>query len=243
MSGDAELCVYEQDAIRCVTGEAIRPGGLALTERALSFVTLRPGARVLDVGCGAGASVGYLRNGHGLVALGLDPSTLLTRDGQRRQPGLPLLQGQGERLPVADGSVDLILAECSLSVMADVDRALAEFRRVLRTRGTLVVSDVYTRNPALVPALRQLPLSCCLRGAASHQDIAERLKLHGFRIELWEDHSEILKQLTVRIIMTHGSMAQFWCQTAGGCVDGSQIQRMITQSKPGYFLLVARKAL
>jgi arsenite methyltransferase len=241
VSCDASRQVYEQDAIRCVTGETIRPGGLALTERALDFLSPPAGARVLDVGCGAGASVDYLSDGHGLVALGLDPSELLTRSGCQRRPGLPLLQGQGEHLPVADGEIDVILAKCSLSVMTDTDLALAEFRRVLRNGGVIVVSDVYVRNPVLIPALRQLPLACCLRGAASDQEIASRLQAHGFRILLWEDHSDVLTQLAARIIMAHGSMAQFWRQIAGEHADASRIQNTVAQSKPGYFLLVARK--
>jgi arsenite methyltransferase len=233
--------VYEQDAIRCVTGEAIRPGGLALTERALTFLSPPAGARVLDVGCGAGATVDYLSDGHGLVALGLDPSGLLTRSGRGRSPALPLLRGRGEHLPIADGAIDVILAECSLSVMADVGLALAEFRRVLRGGGTIVVSDVYARNPARIPALRQLPVACCLRGAESRQGITGRLQAHGFRILLWEDHSDALKQLAARIIMAHGSMAQFWCQATGGHADPSHIQHAIAQSRPGYFLLIAEK--
>lgn len=240
MSRDAVCRLYEQDTIRRVTGEAIRPGGLELTDRALALLSPPPGARVLDVGCGAGASVDYLSAGHGLVALGVDPSAVLTRTGRRRRPDLPLLRGQGERLPIADGAVDVVLAECSLSVMVDLDRALAEFRRVLRNGGALVVSDVYARNPALVPALRRLPVACCLRGAASRQEIADRLAAHGFRTLLWEDHSEVLKRLAVGIIMAHGSMVQFWCQTTGGFADAARIQKTITESKPGYFLFVGR---
>jgi arsenite methyltransferase len=152
-----------------------------------------------------------------------------------------LLQGQGEYLPVADGAIDVILAECSLSVMADVGLALAEFRRVLREDGSIVVSDVYARNPAGIPGLRQLPVACCLRGAESRQKITGRLHAHGFHILLWEDHSDALKQLAARIIMAHSSMAQFWCQTTGGHADPSHIQHAIAQSKPGYFLLIAEK--
>ncbi len=241
MSREAGDRLYEQEAIRCVTGDAIRPGGLKLTARALDLLSPPAGARVLDVGCGAGASVDYLGNGHGLVALGLDPSELLTRSGRQRSPGLPLLRGRGERLPIADDEIDLVLAECSLSVMADAGRALAEFWRVLRNGGYVVVSDVYARNPAVIPALRQLPVTCCLRGAASRQEVTDRLRAIGFCILSWEDHSDVLKQLTARIIMAHGSMARFWCQVTGECDNGARIQRVIARSKPGYFLLVAQK--
>ena len=44
--------MYEHTAIREATGDIIRPGGLALTDRALALCQLPAGARVLDVGCG-----------------------------------------------------------------------------------------------------------------------------------------------------------------------------------------------
>jgi arsenite methyltransferase len=238
----ATVCrVYEQEAVLRVMGEAIRPGGLALTERAMVLCALPAGARMLDVGCGAGATVEQLTTRHHLAVVGIDLSALHLQAGHRRNPCLPLARAAGERLPIADGSVDAVLAECSLSVMTDVDCALAEFRRVLRSGGILVVSDVYARNLANIPALRRLPVACCLTGALSRQEITGRLEAHGFRLLLWEDHSDALRQLAVQIIMTHGSMERFWCQTTGGSVAAPQIRHAIAQSKPGYFLLIAEK--
>jgi len=49
----------------------LRPGGLELTARAVDFAGLGAGAAVLDLGCGSGDSVRYLRT-LGIDAIGID---------------------------------------------------------------------------------------------------------------------------------------------------------------------------
>jgi len=232
--------VYEREAVRQVTGETIRPGGLELTERAFGFSDLPVGARVLDIGCGVGATVEHLVS-RGLSAVGLDPSSLLLRCGRRRNPRLPVVQAVGEWLPFADASADAIVAECTLSLMGDAHQALAEIRRVLRPGGRLIVSDLYARNPARVPVLRQLAVSSCLQGARSRESIIGSLHAHGFHLSRWEDHSRLLREMAARAIMTHGSTDCLLCQTAGVDVLPAQIHDAIREIRPGYFLLVARR--
>lgn len=204
--------VYEQEAVRCVTGDAIRPGGMAITERALEHCALSIGARVLDAGCGAGATVEYLRCAWGFEAVGVDPSHQLLESGRRRAAGLRLCSARGEALPFAPGIFDALLAECSLSLMADIDAALAEFHRALCAGGALIISDIYARDTDNLAEARWLPLACCLGRAMPRDWLIERVTRAGFRVVLWEDHSQALRQLAMQIIMTHGSMAHFWRQ-------------------------------
>jgi arsenite methyltransferase len=242
MRSDVGCRVYEQPAVQSALGETLRPGGLTLTDKALALCRLPAGARVLDVGCGSGASVGHLIAQHHLAAIGLDVSAVLLQPGRRRNPVLPLLQAMGERLPVSSGGLDAVLAECSLSLIADVDQALAEFWRVLKPGGHLILSDVYARNPEGLLALRRLPFESCLRSAMSQQDIAAKLRTHGFQIAVWQDHSEALKHLAGQLILLHGSMAQFWCRATSACLDPLDVQLAIRKARPGYYLLIAQVA-
>ncbi len=50
---------WRDPALRAVTGPTLRPGGFALTERAVALAGLLPGWPVLDVGAGGGASVAW----------------------------------------------------------------------------------------------------------------------------------------------------------------------------------------
>jgi SAM-dependent methyltransferase len=115
-----------------------RPGGFRLTERVLALGNLFPGARILDVGCGSGATVAFARE-RGLEAFGLDPELEDPLGGRA-------LRALGEALPFAAGSLDAVLLECSLSVTSDPARVLEEARRVLRPRGRLLLTDVFAKG-------------------------------------------------------------------------------------------------
>lgn len=233
--------LFESPAMRQVTGETIRPGGFYLTDRALDFCALPVGATVLDVGCGSGATVEYLREVYKLQAEGVDPSELLLAAARQRKPDLPLVHARGEALPVASGLMDGVLAECTLSVMSDLDRTLQEIYRVLKHDGRLAVNDVYARNPAGIQELRQLKIASCLRGAMTRQELAAKLEANGFKIVIWEDHTALLKQLTVKMIWTHGSMSEFWLKTSSCTIDPHQAQLAMAKARMGYFMLIAVK--
>jgi arsenite methyltransferase len=235
--------IYEQIGIRELGEGLIRPGGLALTQRAVALSLLRPGSMVLDIGCGTGVTLKYLTDHCGLRGLGIDPSRVLLREGRSRHNDLTLMRAVGEHLPVADAVMDGVLAECSLSVMQDVESALKECSRVLKREGRLLVHDVYARNPAGVAAVRTLPMECCLTGAVSREAWATRLGSCGFEIVLWEDHSVALKEFAARLVFSYGSMQEFWCHSRPGSlnVTAEEAHRAIVDARPGYFLLIARK--
>lgn len=105
------------------------------------------GQRVLDVGCGAGTDLVRFARG-GAIVTGVDVAAsaiALARENVRQQ-GLEadLREVDGEDLPFADESFDLVYAHGVVQYTTN-DRALvAECRRVLKTGGTAVF-QVYNR--------------------------------------------------------------------------------------------------
>jgi arsenite methyltransferase len=245
LSPEQDRCrIYERLGLGELADEPIRPGGLALTTRAVALAGWPPGARVLDLGCGSGAALGYLRGQVGFGACGIDPSAVLLDKGLCRDADLPVIRARGEALPFAAASLDGVLAECSLSLAADVDQVLKECSRVIKDGVFLLIHDVYARKPGAMASLGNLPIRCCLAGAVSQEEWVERLAAHGFRIKLWEDHTHALKEFAVRLIFTYGSLEALWCRSGDLVRQGQarEIHNAVIQSSPGYFLLMAQKA-
>lgn len=118
-------------------------------------------ARVLDLGCGTGASFGALgaRYPHARLT-GLDIARPMLDEAGRRQPwwrrklGLgaqpSLVCADAERLPLATGSMDLVFSNLALQ-WCDPAQAFAEAARVLRVGGLLLFS---TLGPDTLKELR-----------------------------------------------------------------------------------------
>ena len=218
------LGVYEEGPLRDVTGPTIRPGGLKLTDRAIGLCGFDAGKQLLDVGCGAGATVEHLINRLGFAARGVDISRRLIAEGLGRNPALPLVVAAAEALPFAGKTQDGILCECVLSLLSEPLRALAEFHRVLRSGGRLILSDMYSREVAVEARFESNP-----RGAVARRQVESWLSESGFTTLLWEDHTPHLRELAARLILAHGSLEGICCAASG------------TGQRPGYYLLVAGK--
>lgn len=233
--------LYESGLLRESTGDTLRPGGFLLTDLGVQSCGFPPGARVLDVGCGCGATVDRLISHYQLQAIGVDPSEVLLGLGKRKNPSLNLVRGLGEDLPFPDDYVDGVFAECALSVMFDLDQVVKEIVRVLKPGGWLVINDVYARNPEGLKPLQELNFDSCIRRALPKEQLVNKLSGQGFVIINWSDHTNLLTQLTVDLIMAHGSMTQFWLKSTSCSVDPILAQAAIKQAKMGYFQLIAQK--
>ncbi len=237
----AQLNLYESKDLQQVTGGAIRPGGIELTQKAVEYCRLRLNANVLDIGCGLGVTVEYLNTNQGLNAFGIDTSDILLKKGKQRTNGLPVSRAKAVELPFAAGSFDAVFCECVLSILPDPSMALNELWRILKPDGFIVISDLYRKHNESDGAWDFIPATSCLNGAVSRSCTENRLREAGFYPVIWEDHTDKLKLLAARIIFSYGSMKNFWTASCGCSSNASQTQLNVN-ARPGYCLSISKKS-
>ena len=237
MSGN---CAYESPEMSALLGGTLRPGGFALTDRGVANCRWNVDDLLLDLGCGAGATVRYLDQNYGLSVVGLDPSQKLLTLARKNNPDKEFLVGSGEAIPCQDETFHGVLSECTLSLMTDLNETLQEVYRVMKTQGMFFITDVYARHPEALEVIKTHQFTSCMRGLYDLKQLRTDVTRAGFEIILLEDHSELLKQLLVKTIFEFGSMQEFWLKTGGACAAG--FQDALKMCKPGYFMMIARKA-
>lgn len=121
--------------------------------QALQRAGLAAGMQVVDVGTGTGL---LAREALALIGaqgrlVGVDPSAGML--AQARLPAVELLQGRAEALPCADAAADFVCMGYALRHLGDLDAALAEFHRVLRPGGRLLMLEITRPRARLATAL------------------------------------------------------------------------------------------
>ena len=178
--------LYTNPLAELLIGDSLHPGGLASTRRLLQASGLGPGARLLDAGCGLGASARLAADDFGLTVDAVDASVdAIALAEARSVPGrIRWHLAELSRLPFEADTFDAVLAECVLST---TERAgvLRELARVIEPGGVLTMSDVEVDANA-VPALaghRLLGAALCVTDAWRPGELEMSLPQAGFRLE------------------------------------------------------------
>jgi arsenite methyltransferase len=243
--------LWAHPGIRLLVGDALRPGGIELTKRALEELGLPRGSKVLDVGCGTGATLRLLDE-HGLRAVGADYSAALaTEAGEFAATAA----GDAERLPFRSATFDAVFIECVLSAVPEKDPAADELARVVAPGGAVVLSDVTLEGELPPPLDSFVGWIACAAGALSAGGYVASLERAGLRIERSEDHSEALGDLVLqarrRLALLQGALGTDILETggAGFATDAIELGQTllgraveaVAAGTLGYTLLIARR--
>lgn len=119
--------------------------GKPLAHDLIRLAALRPGERVLDVGCGTGvvARLAAQQVGPSGTVVGLDvnPGMLaIARSVTPEDVSIDWYESGAEEMPLPDESFDVVLCQISLQFMVDKLAALREMRRVMAPGGRIVLN-------------------------------------------------------------------------------------------------------
>lgn len=107
-----------------------------------------PAGDALDAACGTGRHTARLvARGHRVI--GVDSSSEMLDRANVRAPEADLRLGGLRELPVASGSMDLVVCSLALTHVPDLGPVFAEFARVLRPGGTVITSDMHAVSVAM----------------------------------------------------------------------------------------------
>jgi arsenite methyltransferase len=158
---------------------------------------LGEGETVLDLGSGAGADVliSARRVGPAGRAIGLDMTDEMLELARRNAAAAgagnaEFVRGHIEDIPLADGSVDVVISNCVINLSADKPQVLREAARVLRPGGRFAVSDVIA-DEDMDPATRadMAAWTGCIAGALTRAEFEDALAAAGLvDVEIRETH-------------------------------------------------------
>ena len=171
-------------------GEEMERHHLPITEPVVRMMALKPGDRVLDLGCGAGWATRLLArmvaaeksdaHNDGLV-LGVDISDEMIRratENSRDLSNVRYLVGSAEQIPSEANFFHKVLSVESFYYYPDQDRALDELRRVMAPGGRLfILINLYADNPYSLRWVEELQVPVHAR---SQQEYVELLRSHSF---------------------------------------------------------------
>jgi demethylmenaquinone methyltransferase/2-methoxy-6-polyprenyl-1,4-benzoquinol methylase len=117
-----------------------------LTARA----AVHPGDRVLDACCGTG-DLALACAAEGGRVTGLDFAERMLERARRKSSAIDWVAGDLLALPFGDGSFDAATVGFGVRNVAELERALAELRRVLRAGGRLAILEITRPRGLLAP--------------------------------------------------------------------------------------------
>jgi SAM-dependent methyltransferase len=110
----------------------------AVAERFLAWLTLAPGQRWLDVGCGTGALTRAIETfAQPEAIVGLDPSLAFLQYARRQLASAAYIIADGGALAIGSESCDAAVSGLALNFMPQPEQAVADMRRVVKPGGVV----------------------------------------------------------------------------------------------------------
>ena len=154
-----------------------------------ALASLKPGETVVDLGSGAGfdalLSAEKLGPEGRFIGVDMTPEMLERARTNAVNAGhartVEFREGLIENLPVASGSVDVVISNCVINLSPDKAQVFREAHRVLKPGGRVAVSDILLSEP-LPPEVAKLAASwiACVGGASTEEEYLGYMRDAGF---------------------------------------------------------------
>jgi SAM-dependent methyltransferase len=155
----------------------------------VALASLKKGEIVLDLGSGGGFDCFLAANKVGkqgkVIGVDMTPEMIdKARENARKSKyeNVEFRLGEIENLPIADGSVDIVISNCVINLSPNKKRVFEEAFRVLKPKGRLMISDIVLLKE-LPEAIRKNIQAYigCLSGAEIKDNYLKMIEDSGFK--------------------------------------------------------------
>jgi len=153
------------------------------------FAQIKKGDVVVDLGSGAGndAFIARAETGESGKVIGIDFTKAMIEKARNNAEKLgfhnvEFREGDIEKMPVSDNSVDVIVSNCVLNLVPDKSGVFKEIYRVLKPGAHFSISDIVLEGalPATIREAAEM-YAGCISGAVQKQAYMELIEFHGFK--------------------------------------------------------------
>lgn len=198
-------------------------GGLNLVDEIVEIYKTKDKIKVLDVGCGNGYTVNYLCE-NGFDAMGIDYCEEIINMGREEYNDINIKVMDANNLDFPEGYFNVILFECSLSIMKNPKNILIDCKRLLKEKGIILISDFFFKEIDMKDDTYSLNYWKNLFYDSNFETI------------VFKDKSKEWKSYLGMILWEYGDLS--------GLLRGSQnnkINNNILKRETGYFFIILKK--
>jgi SAM-dependent methyltransferase len=154
---------YKEEWLEGIPESAIE--SFAGTGNPFSLGEIRPGERVIDIGCGAGIDslIAAKNVGSDGKVIGIDMTEAMLDKARQacEEAGLSQVEfryGHAENLPVPDGWADVVISNGVINLTPDKKATFREMARALNPKGRLQIGDILVQKKVPEGAKRKIDL-------------------------------------------------------------------------------------
>jgi ubiquinone/menaquinone biosynthesis C-methylase UbiE len=138
---DATAFYFE---IQSEMGTTKHLGGKGATDELMELCRIKPGAKILEVGCGPGITSRYLVKKHKVKITGIDINEKMVKKAKERSKGidnLEFLVADAQNLPFKKNTFDIVFCQSVIAFVPDKKKAISEFKRVTKKGGFIGLNE------------------------------------------------------------------------------------------------------
>ncbi len=159
----AKILGYDDELVKMVPESSV--SSFAGTGNPFSLGTIKPGEKVVDIGCGAGfdslIAAHMVGNGGRVIGIDMTPEMLQKAQETSEAAGLSNVEfrkGVAEELPVDDKWADVVISNGVVNLCPDKLAVFREMYRVLKPGGRLQIADILVEKPVPEDAKEDIAL-------------------------------------------------------------------------------------